>query len=155
DRARLAFAWAVRQVRLWPPAERDAARLLPHGDRAVVVPPHLVLRRGWGSAAERALVFLGLLHQLGIDGCLGCLPGAREGPASPWACGARAGDGLLLFDPCLGLPLPGRKPGEVATLAEVRAHPELLKALAPEEKQHPDAKQWAYDVTAEQVAKAE
>ncbi|HZT80712.1 MAG TPA: hypothetical protein VFA26_10835 [Gemmataceae bacterium] len=155
EAARLAFAWTVRQVRLVQQPGRDP-RLLPTTERdGFVVPPQFALRRGWGSAAERALVFLALLHQLDIDGCLVCLPGGEGNRPLLWACGAVAGKDLLLFDPCLGLPIPGESPGTVATLAQAKARPEVLKALTPDEKQHPEAKDCPYDVTAEKAKRAE
>src|SRR5262249_15613661 len=51
QQAAAALAWVMRQVML---QENDAALL----------PPHLVLGRGYGSARERALVFLSLLQQI-------------------------------------------------------------------------------------------
>jgi hypothetical protein len=134
-------------------------------------PPEFVLRRGWGTELDRAYVFLALLHQLGIPGCLIAPPGS----AAPWACGALVEvDGkpekqVLLFDHRLGLPLPGPKgkadgllarafrvaspvPGpedgqQVVTLAELRKQPELLRPLTVDDK-HP------YDIGAEQVKEA-
>ncbi|HXG09025.1 MAG TPA: hypothetical protein VNK04_04485 [Gemmataceae bacterium] len=133
-----AFAWVVRQVQV---QERPGE--LP-------VPPQFVLRRGWGSALERSLIFLALLQQMGVPGCLVIL--AEAAGSRLWACGALAdrGDGrqVLLFDPRLGLPLPGAKGEGVATLAEVRAQPDLLKQLTVDDK-------YPYDVTAEQAATAE
>jgi hypothetical protein len=117
------------------------------------VPPAFVLRRGWGTALERALVFLALLEQLGdlsaphpeLLGCLLHLPKDGGGERF-WACGVVAGDGkdLYLFDPRLGLPLPG--PNGIATLTEVRRQPEVLAALNIDK--HP------YDVTAKQAQAA-
>jgi hypothetical protein len=145
DRASAAFAWVTRQVRLAAIGEQ--------------VPPAFALRRGWGSALERATVFLDLLDQLNPpeqpDGAaaefLGCLvlcPG-KDGKPRPWACGVVVGAGpeVYLFDPRLGLPLPGPKGQGVATLAEVGKDPALLAQLTVDGK-HP------YDVTAEQAKAA-
>jgi len=52
DQAARAFAWVMREVRLRPNEGEPA-------------PPSFVVRRGWGSALERALIFLALLEQLG------------------------------------------------------------------------------------------
>src|SRR5438105_3990466 len=62
ERAQNGFAWVVRQVRL-------------QSGEGPSVPPLPVLRRGWGTARERDFVFLALLDQLGIDGCMIALPG--------------------------------------------------------------------------------
>jgi hypothetical protein len=144
DLATAAFAWVAREVRL----DNRAPQL---------VPPQYVLQRGWGSAVERALVFLTLLTQFGAyDGkktdLTGCLLWVRDKPdAEPrlWACGVVADKGgdLYLFDPRLGLPLPGPDGKGVATLAAVRKDPSVLAQLTTGEHR--------YDVTAEQAQAAE
>lgn len=130
-KAAAAFAWVVRQVRL---ASRK-------GD---ILPPSYVLRRGWGSAAQRTHIFLDLLRQLGIDGCVVRIP--EKEPVM--LAGALVGKDILLFDSRLGLPLPGVDEARVATLAQLRAQPDLLKQLSPNEK-------YPYDLTSAAVAKAE
>jgi hypothetical protein len=157
EKAGLAFAWVMRQVRL---LERDEA----------LAPPEFVLHRGWGTAGQRALIFVTLLQQLDIPGCVLATRMPENRQLQPWACGALvavSGDQreVLLFDPRLGLPLPGPKGSapdlaaafrwalplpfaqgeQPASLAAVRRQPELLQALSVDNK-HP------YDVTARQVA---
>ncbi len=144
DQATRAFAWAVRQVRLGE-----------HEGQAV--PPAFTLRRGWGRPFERALVFLAMLEQFGdaeaarpdVLGCLLYVPGEREGRMRFWACGVILGEGkdVYLFDPRLGLPLPGPKGQGVATLAQVRKQPDVLAQLNLDEKHR-------YDVTGEQAKNA-
>jgi hypothetical protein len=153
ERAATAFAWSMRQV------------IPVNGEEAV--PPDFVLRRGSGTAFDRANVFLSLLHQMDIPGCLlTTLNGA------PWGCGALVevegmkGKQLLVFDHRLGLPLPGaqgptggplarafrlalpvtgREDGrQIATLAELRKQPDLLAPMTVDAK-HP------YPVDAEQL----
>jgi len=89
-RAQAAFAWTMRQVRLAEASEEPA-------------PAGAVLRRGWGSAWERALVFLAMLDQMGIAAGLTC--------AAPRQCLAVAMvDGQpLVFDPRLGVALPDQR----------------------------------------------
>lgn len=138
DQAAAAFAWTMRQV-----------RLVDHSGE--LLPPQLILRLGQGNALERSIVFLELLRQLGLPGCLVLCP-SDTAPLRLWACGvliARDGaDQVLLFDPRLGLPLPGPDGKGIATLAELRARPELLGALTTDEK-HP------YDVKPEQIKQAQ
>lgn len=142
EQASAAFAWVVRQVRQ---QER------PGGS----VPPAFVLRRGWGTALERALIFLALLEQVGdegaaaVRGCLVSCPG-KDGAARLWACGVLVGErpDVYLFDPRLGLPLPGPGGRGVATLAEVCGNPAVLGQLNLDDKHR-------YDVTPEQARKAE
>lgn len=151
-----AFAWVMRQVRLqeWdgrPVDEEFAPRLEITDGKSVVLrshpplPPQFVLRRGWGSAMERSFVFLALLEQLGLDGCLVTVE--VPGDLGLWACGVRLGNNIYLFDPRLGLPLPGSDDQKIATLAALRARPELLQQYAGDDKRR-------YDVTPEQAQAA-
>jgi hypothetical protein len=154
DQAARAFAWVMRQVRLRP-AEGEAA------------PPAFVLQRGWGTALERAVIFLALLEQFGDLGAaqselLGFLlqippsipPAGRGekggGGSRLWACGVVVGDGkdVYLFDPHLGLPLPGPKGQGIATLTQARTQPEILAQLDAGEKSR-------YPVTMEQARTAQ
>jgi hypothetical protein len=137
ERASAGFAWVMRQVRL---RERT-------GD---ALPPHFVLRRGWGTALERGLVFLALLDQLGVDGCMLLVPAGAAGQTHLryWIPGALVDKQIYLFDTRLGLPVPGPNGQGVATLARVRTQPELLQALTVDEK-------FPYDVTADQAKQAE
>jgi hypothetical protein len=159
EQAGAAFDWVVRQVRL---VDREEGP----------VPSDFVLHRGWGTSRERAVIFVALLDQLGIPGCVLAAGDRQAEPPQPWACGALADlpggkeKEVFLFDPRLGLPLPGPKdssagpelagafrlgspvpvPGDSApaTLAALRRQPDALKALTVDDK-HP------YDVTAERL----
>jgi hypothetical protein len=116
DQAALDFAWAMRRVLL-------------HEQQDEGVPPHLVLQRGYGGARDRALVALEVLRQAQLDGCVVEFPNADGaavllvGVLTP----RKDSFDLILFDPRLGLPVPGPKGESIATLADVRAQPELLK----------------------------
>jgi len=140
DRATVAFHFVVREMYLRQPS-------IPQ-----TVPPSWALRRGWGSPLERALVFLEMLRQLGgpeqVHGCLVYLPSAPV--PRLWACGVLVDNGtdVYLFDPRLGLPVPGPGGQGVATLAQARKDPAVLGQLTVSAKE-------PYDVTAEQAGKAE
>src|SRR5262249_14339331 len=133
-----AFAWAVRQVRL---REYEGPTL----------PPQPVLRRGWGTAMERSLVFFAALRQLGLDGCFLALPRPSQDRPRYGACGVlipgKEKPEIHLFDPRLGLPLPGPKGQGTATLADVRTQPDVLKQLSADKQD--------YDVSPEQARAAE
>jgi len=254
QRARSAFEWVCRQVRLEPPprfdlagafqvrfrgADRDRDGFLTKDevkgnpyfegqfaamdrdgdgrisekeltdflDRLPPAPPSFVLKRGSGTALERAVVFLALLEQVGlaldqgaifqaadrdrdgyltkdevkgnpyfegqfaaidrdgdgkisekeamdfldrlVRGCLLFVPGRGKQPEL-WACGvvlANEPESVYLFDPRLGLPLPGPKGEGIATLKQAREDPAVLAQLKAE-----DAK---YDVTAQRAKDAE
>jgi hypothetical protein len=143
DQAARAFAWVMREVRLRP-GEGEAD------------PPSYVVQRGWATALERALIFLALLEQLGDPNApeselLGFLLEVPDKSSNMrlWACGVMTGDSkdVYLFDPSLGLPLPGPNGEGIATLAQTRRQPEVLAQLNAGEK-------YRYPVTAEQARSA-
>jgi hypothetical protein len=144
DQAAAAFDWVVRQVRT-------------QGAGQPWAPPVLLLRRGWGTDMDRALVFLSLLEQVGspdgrqshLVGCLLFCPN-EAGDQRLWACGVvvDGGKDVYLFDPRLGLALPGPGGKGIATLAEARTKPDVLAQLNVD-KDH------RYDVTADQARAAE
>jgi hypothetical protein len=115
-RAKRAFAWAMRQ--LW---RREFS--LPF------IPPGYVLKRGSGSTPERTAVTLALFQVLGLDACL---VGKTPPGAAPqlWAVGVRLDRSVYLFDPHTGVPLTKPDGKGVYTLAEVKADPDLIKALS-------------------------
>ncbi|MCZ2343437.1 MAG: hypothetical protein LC104_16835 [Bacteroidales bacterium] len=153
--AQTAFAWVCRQVELRPWMAQEV-QPQPDGQAVRVtfspcLPPAFVLRRGSGNALERAYVFLALLQQLGLDGCLIGPPDAEQAPAtrvvvndqlppSPfWAVGVRIGSAIHLFDPSRGQAFPAPNGTGVGTLAELQAQPDLLKPWR-DDAQHP----WPY-----------
>ncbi len=120
EQVRLCFAWAMRRVQLHEQADEN-------------LPAAFVLRRGFGSGLNRALVFLAILRQFQIEGCLLASPDdvnqtVLVGVLIPAKDGTDAAESLVLFDPRLGQPVAGPDGKGIATLGEVRARPELLKA---------------------------
>jgi len=145
EQAQAAFAWVVRQVNLREPTN------LPNPDsRLSALSPQFVLRRGWGSSLERSLIFLEILRQLGLEGCLVAQPSLNK---QPWACAVLISQEemhpeLLLFDPRLGLALPGPEGKGIATLQAIATQPALLEQLTVDSK-HP------YDVTSKEATGSE
>ncbi|MBA4191892.1 MAG: hypothetical protein C0467_28260 [Planctomycetaceae bacterium] len=139
DAADRGFAWVCRSVYINPwqvpvPGQPGVSQPMPP------VPPVYVLRRGYGSGLERMYVFLALLQQMGLDGCLVGSPEAKDQPAtfpvfSPdkkalltgglrgpfWAVGVRIGNDVRLYDPWRAQPFP-------ATLNALKANPDAHKA---------------------------
>jgi hypothetical protein len=116
QRARLGLAWALREVWRHEQSNRPA-------------PPDHVLRRGSGNDSERAGVALATLQILGLDGCV--VTQSSEGAAGPpWAVGARIGKNIYLWDLRGGVPISGSNDSPVATLAQVREHPDIVKSIA-------------------------
>jgi len=124
DLARLGFAWTCRQVMHLP-------WMIEGLGYEPAVPPDFALNRGSGAGLDRMFVFLALLQQFGLDGCLigseaEVAPrfltlGKSKVPKGPfWAVGVRLEKDVVLFDPWRGVELPG-------TLSQIRANPDLLK----------------------------
>jgi len=160
EMALVAFEWMMRQVRLKRPARDEGEgwllamlnreRLPEEEDLEldkVGIWGVLVLRRGSGSSLERALLFLALLDQLGLDGCL--VSNGDERQPRYWACGVRGDDNrVYLFDPRLGMPLPGPNGKGIATLDEVQRDPAVLGQLKFDDK-------LTYDITPEVAGRSE
>ncbi len=135
DRARFALAWVVRSLRGATPS-------------GPTVPPYFAALRGVGTPLERTYAFLAVLRQLDLDACLVGDAGSADRADALWAVGVLADGQVHLFDPRLGLPLPGPDGEGVATLAQVRTHPEPFKALALDPK-------LPYDVSADRAKQAQ
>ncbi len=136
------FDWTVRNVQL------EADEPLSGMSERVMQLPWETLLLGRGTAWERAWVFILLARQQGIDAFV---LGTREGEGAaakvePWLVAVLKDGEMYLFDPMLGLPIPGPdgpqldERGELeirpATLAQVRADEKLLKQLDADAK-HP------------------
>jgi tetratricopeptide (TPR) repeat protein len=130
------FDWTVRHIQLdaladWPTA---AEGRLPAED-AVPGPGYTMapwenLLLGHGDAWQRARVFMLLLRQQAIPSVLLArqVPDGKV-PEVPWAVGVLIAGQLYLFDPALGLALPGPGGEGIATLGQVSADPQLLRHL--------------------------
>ena len=106
------FDWTVRNIQLEGPEEVN-----------YVFQPWQALMYGHGSAAMRAWVFAELCRQQQLDVVM-------LATGDQWWLSALMHDGqLILFDTQLGLPIPGKEPGSIATLAEAIADPALLSNL--------------------------
>lgn len=121
-----AFGWVMRQVAL---KERE-----PGTD---VWPTHDILRRGTGDAEERLRVYLTLLDQLEIPGCMISRhkevkddEGNRRLEEFPWAAGVLIGQEVYVFEPRLGVPVRGPD-GQIASLKQIKANAEILAKHYP------------------------
>lgn len=125
EAARNCFRWVARHVLL-------------HEQGDDWLPPALVLRRGYGSARDRALAFLGLLREQEqqLEGCMFTLPDAADDvvlvgvlaplPKAKHDDPATNARDVWLFDPRLGAAVATAQ-GKVATLKNVQADPALLQ----------------------------
>jgi len=118
------FDWTVRNIQLDPDAAPTDG--LQHT-------PVETLLFGHGQALDRAWVFLLLARQQGLDVVLLGLADEKGGNARLWLPALLSKDELYLFDCRLGLPIPGPGGRGVATLAQVIADEQLLRALDVDE----------------------
>ncbi len=140
------FDWVVRNIQLEaPPAfapGEEATRVYPY--------PWETLLFGRGTSTDRAWIFVLLLRQLGIDaGVLGIIRKESLGGLriDPWAVGVLVDKEIYLFEPTLGVPVPGSKGIEIdsqgqlrirpATLAEAATDPSILRQLDVPERRYP------------------
>ena len=136
DAAVALFDWTVRNIQLDAP------------ERAVMIQhPWQALAYGHGTAAHRAWAFVELCRQQQIDAMI-IQPKAVDGKPAPLLVGVMLpdSDDIYLFDPEIGLPLPGEKKS-VGALAELVEHPELLRQF--------DLQDLPYALNGEQLAEVE
>lgn len=149
-RTKALFDWTVRNIQIQPdrPSSDEAEHILQT--------PWETLLLGRGTAWERAWVFVLLARQQGLDAIVLGLPDAASPDAvTPWAVAVLREGQWDLFDPTLGLAIPGPEgirlndDGQLdlqpATLAQLVADPQLLRQLDAD-AEHP------YPVKAEQLS---
>jgi hypothetical protein len=112
--ARTLFDWTTVNVQLVEPSQTPPRW------------PWESMLHAQATAAGRAWVFAGLCQQQHLTAVAVVVP--VEGDER-LLVGVVDGEELRLFDPALGLPLPGADEGSIATLSEVQADDELLRKL--------------------------
>lgn len=126
------FDWTVRNTAL-EPADSTSE------DRPQYLLPWQAMLRGRGTAIERAWVFQLLARQRGLKVVMLAYRDSEDDSVwHDWAPAlfveGSAGDPtnsskLYVFEPTLGLPIPGPSGQPVATLADLRADEQLLRQL--------------------------
>jgi tetratricopeptide (TPR) repeat protein len=118
-KAQSLFDWVVRNIQIEP----DGEGVLQNGSTQILL-------FGRGSAADRAWIFSLLARQQGLDVVLLALPGksATDEPKL-WLPALLEKGELYLFDTRLGLPIAGPAGQPVATLNQVIADDNLLRAM--------------------------
>ncbi len=135
-RAETGFSWVMRHVVLDDSTPEN-------------IPSPYVLRQGYGTANQRALIFLSLLRQMDLVGCMLTVPD-KDGQERLWIPGVfietDEEKSVYLFDTRLSMPLPGPKGKGIATLSHLMGEPEVFEQYSVET--------FSYDVTHEQAKKA-
>lgn len=116
------FDWTVRNLQLIDEQESPPRW------------PWELMLQGRATAEGRAWVFAGLCEQQKVPVAVVTVPDAG---GERTLVGVADGDALRLFDPALGLPIPGVEPGQVATLAEARADDAVLRRLDLPDRPYP------------------
>lgn len=139
SRAVRLFDWTVRNIQLdpMPDPSDEPGNATPLGRF-----PWETLLLGHGGVLERAWVYIELLRQEGIDAAMLALPALEASDSEvprAWTIGVLIGGEVYLFDPVLGLPIPGpdgmtldddgRPQLRPTTLAEAAADPAILHRL--------------------------
>lgn len=114
------FDWTVRNIAL-------AANL------RMVQKPWETILFGRGTATDRAWVFMLLLRQQGIDSALIAVlerdpSGAQR--YTPWAVGVLIDDQMYMFEPTLGVPVPGPNGLKCGADGRLELHPATLEELS-------------------------
>ena len=117
-RATRLFDWTVRNIQLEAPGKATA----PH------VPADILLL-GRGQASDRAWVFMLLARQQGLDVVMLAKPQDATTTAGELLPALLLDGELYLFDPALGLPIPGPGGQGVATLRQVADDDGLLRHM--------------------------
>lgn len=124
------FDWVIRNLRV-EPVELTREELEGYTGPA----PRPGVRRtafeslllGRGDPLARARLVILIARQLEIP-CVMVGPTTPD-EAAPWWLGVPLGEDVFLFDPWLGIPLPGGARGGIATLREIVAAPAQLASL--------------------------
>lgn len=126
------FDWTVRNTQLDAWDDPDDVLPSPSGTNETLrhrYAPWECLLYGHADWVERARLHILLCRQLGIDCVLLSADRGADEPEQLWCVGAWIGEQLFLFDPLLGLALPGQGGAPLATLGEYVQNPRLLDRL--------------------------
>ena len=130
------FDWVVRNVAYEPIVLTDATPTTPKMSKGLRFrgagyrqSDYETLWRGKGDALQRAGVFMQLCRQASIPAFMLARQLPDSGGLSPWAVGVLVADDIYLFEPELGIFIPGPDQVGVATLDQTRKVPSVLRRL--------------------------
>jgi len=130
------FDWTVRNVALEPPVTAPTgipAPKLPLGmtfeGPGYRQTDYQTVWRGRGDWMQRAGVFTQLCFQANLDAAVLAAMDTQSGKQRPWCVGVLIDDSVYLFEPQLGLPVPGPDQTGIATLAQARRDDSVMRRL--------------------------
>lgn len=131
------FDWTVRNIAL----EKEQNDL-PNGMPRPNLPLGMTLEgpgyrqtdfntlwRGVGDWQQRSGVFTQLCMQANIPAAVLATQSEETGQRTPWSVGVLIGDQIYLFQPQLGLPVPGPEQTGIATLEQARKDASVMRRL--------------------------
>ena len=146
--AELLFDWVVRNIQLdelLPNPKGPAAGPSVAGNAdlsANVSPPRRgipgpgytqspgeTLFYGHGDQLQRARLFIAMTRQQKIDTVMLAIRNEKNNRLEPWIPAVFVNEQFYLFDPSLGMPIPGPDQSGIATLKQVREDAALLDSL--------------------------
>lgn len=131
------FDWTIRNIALEPETGSTPPNMprpnLPMG-MEIQGPgyrqtDYQTLWRGIGDWQQRAGVFTQLCMQAGIPTAVLATQSEDTGQRTPWSVGVLIGDQIYLFQPQLGLPVPGPEQVGIATLEQARKDASVMRRL--------------------------
>ncbi len=131
------FDWTVRNVAFEPfdpPGAKPPSPPMPFGMKIQGAgyrqTDFQAVWRGTGDAWQRAGVFTQLCRQASIRASVLAMQSTEDGSINPWCVGVLINDEIYLFEPALGIYIPG--PGQVgiATLKQARKDTLITRRLS-------------------------
>ncbi len=131
------FDWTIRNIALEPDTMPLPPQLplppmppdLPFEGPGYRQTDYQTLWRGRGDWLQRCGVFTQLCMQAGIPSAVLATQSDETGARTPWSVGVLIGEHIFLFEPRLGLPIPGPDQTGIATLTQARKDPTLMRRL--------------------------
>lgn len=130
------FDWTIRNISLEPEDFEEATppslrlpldmRFRGQGYRQT---PYQTLFRGTGDGLQRTITFLELCRQAELPAALLATAPSGDVAARPWLVGVWIGGEVYLFDCRLGVPIVGPNQQGIATLAQARTDPAILRRM--------------------------
>ena len=133
SRAKRLFDWVVRNIQLEPDKEAQGGRPGPR----FLKRPWETLIWGVGTAMDRAWVFILLARQQGLDAAVLALDDPADpahGRLRPWTVAVLSEGNLYLFDPYLGLPIPGPGGVKLDASGQLDVRPATLAMVLGDER---------------------
>ncbi len=130
------FDWTVRNIAYETPIQLTPLQETPplpaglkFGGPGYRQSDYQTVWRGTGDALQRAGVFTQLCRQAEIPAFLLSVPSSETGELTPWCVGVLIGEEIYLFEPELGIFVPGPDQIGIATFKQARRDASVMRRL--------------------------